>query len=209
MPRSIYFPGGALLRSLQETQGRSLPSPRALQPYWNPKPRGTCIWRTRDGMTELELRRAGTFELRIPPLSALIGLVQGRPEQAAHARVVERPCGVALRIGCVSAGKARAGVPGRSREQRLGALQQANEIRLARAKLKKDLASGKLELAQILAEPPECVRTARLRELLLVLPKIGSVKAGRILAQCGIAHSKTLAGLTDRQRADLLTLFRR
>ncbi len=116
---------------------------------------------------------------------------------------------MALRIACVSVGKATAGVPGRSREQRLRALQQANEIRLARAKLKKDLASGKLELAQILAEPPECVRTARARELLLVLPKIGSVKAGRILAQCGIAHSKTLGGLTDRQRAELLNLFRR
>lgn len=43
-----------------------------------------------------------------------------------------------------------------------------NEIRLARAKLEKDLASGTLELAQIFAEPPECVRTARVREPLLV-----------------------------------------
>jgi hypothetical protein len=109
----------------------------------------------------------------------------------------------------VSIGKATVAVPGRLREQRLGALQQANEIRLARAKLKKDLALGKLELAQILACPPACVRTARVRELLLVLPKIGSVKAGRILTQCGIAHSKTLAGLTDRQQAELLNLFRR
>jgi len=112
------------------------------------------------------------------------------------------------RIGCVSVGKAPAAVRARSREQRLRALQQANETRLARAKLKKELASGKLELAQILAEPPACVRTARLRELLLVLPKIGPAKAGRILGQCGIAHSKTLAGLSDRQRAELRKLFR-
>jgi hypothetical protein len=34
----------------------------------------------------------------------------------------------------------------------------------------------------------------------LALPKIGSVKAGRILADCGIAHSKTLGGLTERHR---------
>ena len=73
-------------------------------------------------------------------------------------------------------------------------VQQANEIRLAPAKLKKELASGKLELAQILAEPPECVRTARLHELLLVFPKIGPSRADRILAQWGIAHSKTIAG---------------
>jgi hypothetical protein len=69
--------------------------------------------------------------------------------------------------------------------------------------VKKELAAGKIELVQILARPPECVRTARVRDVLLA--KIGSVKAGRILADCGIAHSKTLGGLTGRQRAELLT----
>jgi hypothetical protein len=109
----------------------------------------------------------------------------------------------------VSEGSAGAGVPGRSREQRLRALEQANEVRTARAKLKRELASGKIELVQILADPPACVRTARIRDVLLVVPKIGSVRAGRILAQCRIAHSKTLGGLTDRQRGELINLFRR
>jgi hypothetical protein len=108
----------------------------------------------------------------------------------------------------VSAGKANASVPGRSRGQRLRALQLANAIRSARAQLKKDHASGKIELAQILAQPPECVRTARVRDVFLALPKIGSVKAGRILADCGIAHSKTPTGLTERQRTELLNRFR-
>jgi transposase len=93
-----------------------------------------------------------------------------------------RAPGAALKISRVSAGKANASAPGRSREQRLRALRLANEIRSARAQLKKELASGKIELAQILAQPPEYVRTARVRDLLLALPKIGSVKAGRILA---------------------------
>jgi hypothetical protein len=108
----------------------------------------------------------------------------------------------------VSAGKANASVPGRARQQRLRALRLANEIRSARAQLKKDLASGKIELAQILAQPPECLRTARVRDVLLALPKIGSVKAGRILADCGTAHSKTLGGLTGRQHTELLSRFR-
>ena len=120
-----------------------------------------------------------------------------------------RGLGAVPKIARVSAGKANASVPGRSREQRLRALQLANEIRSARAQLKKELASGKIELAQILAEPPECVRTARVRDVLLALPKIGAVKAGRILAECGIAHSKTLSGLTERQRTELLSRFRR
>jgi hypothetical protein len=100
------------------------------------------------------------------------------------------------------------GVPGRSREQRLRALEQANEVRTARAKLKKELASGKIELVQILADPPACVRTARVRDLLLALPMIGSVRAARILAHCGIAHSKTVAGLTERQRNELIDFIR-
>jgi hypothetical protein len=33
------------------------------------------------------------------------------------------------------------------------------------------------------------------------LPKIGSAKAGRILADCGIARSKTLGGLVAKMRA--------
>jgi len=109
----------------------------------------------------------------------------------------------------VPAANAGAGVPRRSREQRLHALQRANEVRSARAKLKKELAAGTIELAQILADPPASVRTARVRDVLVVLPKIGSVKAGRILAQCGIAHAKTLGGLTDRQRDELIKRFQR
>lgn len=75
--------------------------------------------------------------------------------------------------------------------------------------MKRDLATGRVGLVEILARPPACVRTARVADLLLIVPKIGSVKAGRILARCGIAHSKTLAGLTDRQRAELTNLFQR
>ena len=108
----------------------------------------------------------------------------------------------------MSESSAGAGVPGRSREQRRRALEQANEVRTARAALKKELAAGKVELVQILAAPPPWLRTARVRDILLVLPKIGPVRAAHILAHCGIAHSKTLAGLTERQRRELTNFFR-
>jgi hypothetical protein len=108
----------------------------------------------------------------------------------------------------VAEGGGGARAPDRTREQRLRALEQANAVRTARAKLKRQLASGEIGLMQILADPPACVRTARLREVLLAVPKIGSVRAGRILAHCRIADAKTLAGLTDRQRGELIKLFR-
>jgi len=40
------------------------------------------------------------------------------------------------------------------------------------------------------------------------LPKVGPVKAGRMLTHRRIAHTKTLGGLSDRQRAALIELFR-
>jgi hypothetical protein len=95
-------------------------------------------------------------------------------------------------------------------EQRRRALaSQANEVRSARATLKKQLAAGTIQLAQILAAPPAVLETTRLRDLLIAVPKIGPVKAARILAYCRIAHSKTLGGLTDRQRRELISLLHR
>jgi hypothetical protein len=61
----------------------------------------------------------------------------------------------------VSAGKANARVPGRSREQRLRAMRLANEIRAPRAQLKKDLASGKIGSAGVrMADGTEVVLKA-------------------------------------------------
>jgi hypothetical protein len=99
--------------------------------------------------------------------------------------------------------------PGRTREQRLCALARANEIRSARARLKQDLASGRIELAQLLIQPPEFATTAKVLDLLVSLPRVGQVKASRMLAHARIAPTKTLGGLTDRQRTELLQLTRR
>lgn len=99
-------------------------------------------------------------------------------------------------------------VPGRSSEQRLGALAQANEVRRGRAQLKRDLASGSLTLVQVLSDPPVFARTAKLRVLLLACPKVGPAKAERVLSRCRIGPAKTIAGLSERQRAELLDLLR-
>jgi hypothetical protein len=101
----------------------------------------------------------------------------------------------------------RLNLPGRSLEQRRLALERANAVRIARAKLKKDLASGNAELAPLIVNPPEFAATAKVLDLLLSLPKIGQVKAHQILSHARIAPTKTLGGLTGRQRGELLTLI--
>ena len=51
--------------------------------------------------------------------------------------------------------------PVRSLDQRMEALKRANDIRVKRAQLKKDLKSGAVSIEQILGEPPEYVSTAK------------------------------------------------
>ena len=70
-------------------------------------------------------------------------------------------------------------VPGRSLDQRREALERANAVRTARAKLKKDLASGKADLAPLIANPPEFAASAKVVDLLLSLLKARQASALR------------------------------
>ena len=99
--------------------------------------------------------------------------------------------------------------PARSLDQRMEALKRANDIRVKRAQLKKDLKAGKVRVEEILAAPPEYVETAKVFDMLMAVPKFGRVKAARFLNQCRISQSKTVGGLSDRQRAELIGLFNR
>jgi hypothetical protein len=51
-----------------------------------------------------------------------------------------------------------------------------------------------LALARVVADPPACPLTAKVGELLLVVPRIGPARADRALARCRIAHAKTVGG---------------
>lgn len=100
--------------------------------------------------------------------------------------------------------------PVRSLPQRMDALQKANEIRTRRAQLKRDIKDGKVDIVGVISDPPEFLLTAKVIDLLLVVPKYGHVKATRILTKCRISQAKTVGGLSDRQRAELVqTLGRR
>jgi hypothetical protein len=105
--------------------------------------------------------------------------------------------------------KTQATAPVRSLDQRMEALARANDIRVRRAQLKKDLKNGKVQIDEILDDPPEYVSTAKVFDLLMAVPKFGRVKAARFLNQCRISQSKTVGGLSDRQRAELIGLFHR
>ncbi len=97
--------------------------------------------------------------------------------------------------------------PARSLDQRMEALARANHIRVRRAQLKKDLKDGRVQIEAILLDPPDWVSTAKVFDMLRAVPKFGRVKAARLLNQCRISQSKTVGGLSERQRTELVGLF--
>ena len=105
---------------------------------------------------------------------------------------------------------AQAGItPERSLTQRMDALKRANEIRTQRARLKRDLKAGRIQIQGLLLDPPDYLATAKVFDLLLAVPKYGRVKVNRILTHCRISPSKTIGGLSERQRNELVSYLRR
>jgi len=113
------------------------------------------------------------------------------------------------RRGDPRGGVAIAAVSTRSLERRVIALRQANQVRSRRAKLKQDLRAGKVRLEQILATGADYLASAEVFDLLVAVPKIGPVKAGRLLTVARISPSKTVGALSGRQRARLIELLSR
>lgn len=99
------------------------------------------------------------------------------------------------------------GAPERSLAQRLDALDRANRVRTFRAELKREVKAGTVSAVPALAEPPAQLATMKVIDLLLAVPKVGRVKAGRWLTRCRVAPSKTVGGLSERQRGELLGML--
>jgi hypothetical protein len=99
--------------------------------------------------------------------------------------------------------------PERSLNQRMDALARANVVRSARAQLKRDLKAGRCSIDALLMQPPEYLETAKVFDMLLAVPKYGRVKVNKMLLGCRISPSKTIGGLSERQRTELVSLLRR
>ena len=105
--------------------------------------------------------------------------------------------------------KAHTQAPERSLDQRMDALRRANDIRSRRAQLKKDLKSGRVQIKDVIQAPPDYVMTAKVFDMLLAVPKYGKVKATRFINHCRISQGKTVGGLSERQRNELVDLLSR
>lgn len=94
-------------------------------------------------------------------------------------------------------------VPDRSLRQRMDALAKGNDVRTRRAQLKRDLKAGRASAATVLIDPPRFVESMKVDTLLRATPKVGPVKARKLLESARVSPSKTLGGLNARQRGEL------
>jgi hypothetical protein len=84
--------------------------------------------------------------------------------------------------------------------QRMRALGRANEIRLARAGLKRRIADGDVSAADVILAPPREASTWALGDLLMSQRRWGSTRCRKFLARFQINETKMVGALTDRQR---------
>lgn len=84
--------------------------------------------------------------------------------------------------------------------QRLRALERANAVRLARAELKRRIAEGEADVAEVILEPPGEALTWAIGELLMSQRRWGTTRCRKFLGRYHISETKMLGALTDRQR---------
>lgn len=94
--------------------------------------------------------------------------------------------------------------PSLTPEQREAALAKAAAARAARAEIKARLKMGSLTLAEVLASDDVNVHKMKVLAMLESLPKVGKVKARRIMDEIGIAENRRIQGLGAQQRTALL-----
>ncbi|HEV3001327.1 MAG TPA: hypothetical protein VGW75_11360 [Solirubrobacteraceae bacterium] len=94
-----------------------------------------------------------------------------------------------------------------ARPQHLQALSRANEVRLARAELKRRVACGEISAADVILESPWEAASMTVADLLMSQRRWGITRCRKILGQIPVSETKTVGSLTDRQRRALAVLL--
>jgi hypothetical protein len=96
--------------------------------------------------------------------------------------------------------------------QYMRALERANQVRLARAELKRRVAMGELDVGEVILECPWEAETMAVADLLMSQRRWGQTRCRKFLAQIPMSEKKTIGSMTERQRrtlAEMLTCSER
>jgi hypothetical protein len=94
--------------------------------------------------------------------------------------------------------------PGRGTSQCMQALARANEVRLARAALKRDICAGRRSVTDVVLDSPWEAESMSLSELLCSQRRWGRARSRKLLASAALSEGKRLGTLTERQRGILV-----
>jgi len=87
--------------------------------------------------------------------------------------------------------------------QHMQALRKANEVRLARAELKRHVGDGAVSVNEVILQCPWEAASMTVVELLLSQRRWGITRCSKFLAQNGMPEAKTIGAMTQRQRLAL------
>lgn len=85
------------------------------------------------------------------------------------------------------------------RSQRMQALERANQVRTARAALKREVTSGERDAAEVISHCPSEAQTMPIFELLAAQRRWGSARTRRFLSAYRVNEKKGIGTLTERQ----------
>ncbi|MEA2468036.1 MAG: hypothetical protein QOJ57_2162 [Thermoleophilaceae bacterium] len=91
--------------------------------------------------------------------------------------------------------------------QHLKALEQANRVRLARAELKRQVASDETTAAAVVLGCPWEASSMELSDLLMSQRRWGRARCRRLLLSLGLPENKHIGTLTPRQRRALVEVL--
>ena len=91
--------------------------------------------------------------------------------------------------------------------QYMQALQKANEVRLARAGLKRRVANGEVTVAEVLLGDHWEAENMTISDLLMSQRRWGYTRCRKLLLQVPVTENKTVGTMTERQRRALALLL--
>ena len=91
--------------------------------------------------------------------------------------------------------------------QRMRALERANEVRVARATLKRLIGSGEITVAQAILSRVSEIQNMAVIELLLSQRSWGHARCRGVLAAIPMSENKAVGSMTDRQQGVLVEML--
>jgi hypothetical protein len=88
-------------------------------------------------------------------------------------------------------------------EQHLRALEYANRVRLARARMKRKIAAGELAASEVVLSCPWQAHSMSISDLLMSQKRWGRTRCRRLLVSLNVPENKPVGTLTERQRLAL------